>query len=133
MLRNVNARCQPTQGFVNQRKENPMSGYAAHDIRDRVMSWPGVSVHDHQFGGIEFRLGNRQLGHLHGGRVADIPLKRALRDELVSSGRAMIHRWRPDSGWVTVDISSDEGREEALGLLRVGYENAVRARERRGG
>jgi hypothetical protein len=110
-----------------------MSAHAAQDVTDRVLSWPGVTAHDHQFGGIEFRLGNRQLGHLHGDRIADIPLRRSLRDELVTSGRAKIHRWRPDSGWVTVDIDSDDGREEAVRLLRVGYDSALRARERRNG
>jgi hypothetical protein len=104
----------------------------AQAIVDEVTSWPGVSAHDHRFGGVEFRVGNRQLGHLHGDRTADIPLKRALRDELVASGRARIHRWRPDSGWVTVDIDSEQGRDQALSLLRVGYDGAMRARTRRG-
>lgn len=112
-----------------------MPGYASqtHGVIDQVLSWPGVSAHDHRFGGIEFRLGNRQLGHLHGDRIADIPLRRPLRDELVASGRVRIHRWRPDSGWVTVDIDSPQGRDEAVRLLRVGYESALRTRGRRGG
>jgi hypothetical protein len=113
-----------------------MPGYAdapAHNIVEQVTSWPGVTAHDHHFGGIEFRVGNRQLGHLHGDRTADIPLKRALRDELIAAGRAKVHRWRPDSGWVTVEINSDAGTDEAVRLLRVGYESALRARERRGG
>jgi hypothetical protein len=105
---------------------------SAQAIADQVTSWPGVSAHDHRFGGIEFRVGNRQLGHLHGDRIADIPLKRSLRDELVASGRARVHRWRPDSGWVTVDIDSEAGRAEAVRLLRAGYESAMGARRRRG-
>ena len=100
-------------------------------IADQVMSWPGVTAHDHRFGGLEFRLGNRQLGHLHGNRIADIPLRRSLRDELVAAGQVRVHRWRPDSGWVTVPIGSEEGRDEAVRLLRLGYENALRARRRR--
>jgi hypothetical protein len=108
-----------------------MSSHAASEILDQVTSWPGVTAHEHRYDGVEFRLGKRQLGHLHGDRIADIPLKRTFRDELVASGRARIHRWRPDSGWVTVDIDSDEGRAEAVGLMRVGYEQATRARERR--
>ncbi|MBV9416034.1 MAG: DUF5519 family protein [Solirubrobacterales bacterium] len=108
-----------------------MSANRAQKIIEQATSWPGVTAHDHQFGGIEFRVGNRQLGHLHGDRTADIPLRRALRDELVAAGRARTHRWRPDSGWVTVDIGSAEGAEEAMRLLRVGYDNAVRARKRR--
>ena len=90
-----------------------------------------MTAHDHQFGGIEFRVGHRPLGHLHSDRIGDIPLKRALRDELIASGRARVHRWRPDSGWVTLDIDSGEGRADAVRLLRVGYESALRARERR--
>jgi hypothetical protein len=108
-----------------------MSAHRAQNIADQATSWPGVTAHDHQFGGIEFRVGNRQLGHVHGDRIADIPLKRALRDELIAAGRARIHRWRPDSGWVTVDIDSDAGAEEAVRLLRIGYESAIRARARR--
>ena len=98
-----------------------------------MTAWPGVSVHDHRFGGVEFRLGKRELGHLHGDRIADIPLRRALRDELVAFGRARVHRWRPNSGWVTVDIDSEDGRAEAVRLLRLGYDSALRARERRDG
>ena len=105
---------------------------SAQTISDQVVSWPGVTAHDHQFGGVEFRLGNRQLGHLHGDRIADIPLRRALRDELVATGRARVHRWRPDSDWVTVDIDSEAGRDEAVRLLRAGYDSALRARDRRG-
>jgi hypothetical protein len=110
-----------------------MDTRGAHDIVDQVTSWPGVSAHEHRFGGVEFRLGSRELGHLHGARIADIPLKRSLRDELIAAGRAKVHRWRPDSGWVTVALDSQEGREEAVRLLRAGYESALRARKRRGG
>lgn len=110
---------------------NPHRTGSAQTIAEEVTSWPGVSAHDDRFGCIEFRVGNRQLGHLHGDRIADIPLKRTLRDDLVASGRARIHRWRPDSGWVTVDIDTDTGRDEAVRLLRAGYESATRARLRR--
>ena len=108
-----------------------MSAHRAQEIVEQATSWPGVPAHDHRFGGIEFRVDNRQLGDLHRDRTADIPLKRALRDELIAKGRARPHRWRPDSGWVTVDIASDEGTEEAVRLLGIGYDNALRARKRR--
>jgi hypothetical protein len=101
---------------------------ASEVIERTVLSWPGTSSHPHRFEGLEFRVGRRQLGHLHGGLTADIPLRRALRDELIAAGRARVHRWRPESGWVTVPIDSAAGREEAIGLLRVGYERATRAR-----
>src|SRR5439155_11229716 len=52
----------------------------AKRIRAEVASWDGVSVEPHRLGGIEFRLGRRELGHLHGDRFADLPFTRALRD-----------------------------------------------------
>lgn len=101
-----------------------MTVHAGQDILNEAMAWSDVTAHDHQFGGVAFRLGKRQLGHLHGDRIADIPLKRALRDDLVAAGRARIHRWQPDSGWVTIDIYTERGRDEAVRLLRLGYESA---------
>ena len=96
-------------------------------IADELSSWPGVDAGAHRFSGLEFRVGRRQLGHLHGDDTADLPLPRALRDELAAAGTARGHRWRPDSGWVTVAIDSDEGIELTIRLMRRGY-NRVRAR-----
>jgi len=98
------------------------------DIRAEVESWEGVSVHPHRFGGIEFRLGKRELGHLHGeaGRptLADLPFPRTIRDMLVETGRARPHHVLPDSGWVSVPIRSEEDVSEAIELFRLGYERA---------
>ena len=99
-------------------------------ISAAVLAWPGTSAAPHRFGGIEYRVGSRQLGHVHGDSTADIPLLRALRDELVAEGRARPHRWRPDSGWVTIPLSSKAAVEEAIRLLRFGYDRAIAARER---
>ena len=51
-----------------------------------VGSWPDVEVGAHRFGGVEFRLGRRELGHLHGESHADIAFPRRVRDELVAAG-----------------------------------------------
>lgn len=50
-----------------------MSDSPATRIEREVASWPGVSVEPHRFGGVEFRVGRRELGHLHGSRLADLP------------------------------------------------------------
>jgi hypothetical protein len=103
----------------------------SEQIARELASWAGVESAPHRFGGIEFRVGRRELGHLHGDAIADLPLPRALRDELIAAGRARIHRWRPDSGWVTVDIDTYEGVAETIALMRRGYERAVRSGPRR--
>ena len=40
-------------------------------IEREVLSWPSVTAHPHRFGGIAFRIGHREIGHLHGGRLAE--------------------------------------------------------------
>ncbi len=39
---------------------------AQQKIHAAVSSWPGVTAHPHRFGGMEYRLGKRELGHIHG-------------------------------------------------------------------
>lgn len=97
-------------------------------IRTVVEAWPGVEPAPHRFGGVEFRVGRRELGHLHGDRIADLPFPRRVRDELIAAGRARAHHVLPDSGWITVSIRSPEEAERAIELFRMAYERATRAR-----
>lgn len=97
-------------------------------IADTVRSWPGVDEAPHRFGGVEFRVGRRELGHLHGNRIADLPFPRRVRDELIAEGRARPHHVLPDSGWITVSIHSPEEADNALDLFRMAYERAQNAR-----
>lgn len=103
---------------------------AAARVSASVGSWPDVEVGTHRFGGIEFRLGRRELGHLHGDSHADIAFPRRVRDELVAGGRALPHRAIPDSGWVSVPIDSGDGVERAVALFRMAYDRARAAKVR---
>ena len=42
-------------------------------IKKELLSWPYVTAEPHRFGGLEFRLNKREMGHIHGDRVADLP------------------------------------------------------------
>jgi hypothetical protein len=107
--------------------ENVSAGY---QIAAEVMSWPGVERATHRVGGIEFRLGKRELGHLHGDSLVDLPFPRKVRDELVAAGRAQPHHVLPDSGWVSFWIESPDDIERAIALFRLAYERAVASRAR---
>ena len=106
----------------------PISGATANEavIRE-VSSWEGVTVHDHRFGGVEFRVGRRELGHLHA-RFADLPFPRRIRDELIAAGRARPHHVLPDSGWVTVPMRTSDEAKGVVELLRQNYERVAIAR-----
>jgi hypothetical protein len=106
-----------------------MSG-AAERIEAEVAAWPGVEAASHRFGGVEFRYGRRELGHLHGDRFADLPVGKRVKEELISDGRARPHHVLPDSGWVTVPMGDGPGEATVLELLRANYDRAF-AQERR--
>jgi hypothetical protein len=91
----------------------------------QVSAWPTVTCHNHRFGVIEFRVGSRQIGHVHRFGIVDIPFSVAVRDELIRSGKAERHHWLPDSGWTTVRIDR-HGIENAVELLRLSYERITR-------
>jgi hypothetical protein len=93
-------------------------------IEQEVGSWEGVELHPHRFGGVEFRLGNRELGHLHES-WADLPFTTRIREMLIETGRAEPHRFGV-KGWVSHALD-----EEAIELFRLGYERARVAEARR--
>jgi hypothetical protein len=105
------------------------AGYG-EQIVAAVGAWPGVERAPHRFGGTELRLGKRELGHLHGDRLADLPFPRRVRDELVAAGRARPHHVLPDSGWVSFRIESADDVERAIELFRLAYDRALSARAR---
>jgi hypothetical protein len=94
-------------------------------IEREVAAWPGVATHEHRFGGIEFRLGRRELGHLHGARWADIRFQKTVRDMLVETGRAQPHHVLPNTGWVSKQIRSEDDASEVVELFRLSYERAL--------
>ena len=102
-------------------------------VRRELLVRSEVTESTHRFGGIEFRLGRRELGHLHGDRMADLPFPRRLRDELVAAGRAEPHHVLPDSGWVTRRVRGPEDVEAIVELFRLSYERALAARNARAG
>lgn len=100
-------------------------------IHNQVLQWPGVSDHPHHFGGREYRLGKREIGHIHGDRLVDIPFPKKVRDEIIAAGQAQAHHVLPDSGWVSFYLRAEEDVQPAVALLRRSYELAVAQQEKR--
>ncbi len=99
-----------------------MGALIAEQIIREIEQWPGVTSAPHRFGGIEFRVNHREIGHLHGDRLADLPFPTRIRNDLVASGRAQPHHVLPDSGWVSVRIRSADDVPGVLELFRMNYE-----------
>ena len=105
-----------------------MASPAGQLIREAVGSWPGVTVAPHRFGGLEYLYGRKEMGHVHGDRLADLPMPRRLRDELVAAGRAQPHHVLPETGWISVWMASPEDAAAVIELFRMQYDRYARAR-----
>src|SRR5262249_23955317 len=114
----TNGRPMDSNGAPFERKAEALSPHDAIDtVRRGVASWDGVTTHAHRFGGIEFRRGRRELGHLHR-TIADLPFPRRIRDELIAHGRATAHHVLPHSAWVTVPMRTASDVANVIDLFR---------------
>lgn len=52
-----------------------------------MLSWPGVTSDMHRFGGTEFRVNGREMGHSHESSLADLPFPMQVRDDLERAAR----------------------------------------------
>ncbi len=104
---------------------------ASQTIRSTVGAWPGISEAPGNFGAVEFKLGKREIGHLHGEALLDVPFPRKVRDELVAAGEAEPHHIMPESGWISFRIRKAGDAEHAVALLKRSYDLINQQLERR--
>src|SRR5258708_35535613 len=102
-----------------------MAGSEAKErIEGALQGWAGISSQPHRFGGTEYCLGRREIGHVHGDSLVDIPFPKTVHHELVTGGRAEPHHILPDSGWVSIYLRQASDVDRAIELLRLSFEIA---------
>ena len=101
----------------------PVPG-AGKKIESALQEWAGINARPHRYGGLEYRLGRREIGHVHGDRLVDIPFPKKVRDELVAAGRAEPHHILPHTGWVSFYLKEAPDVQRAIELLRLSFELA---------
>jgi hypothetical protein len=88
---------------------------------EEVGTWPAVTVGEHRFGGTEWRVGPREIGHVHAWGMLDIAYLRALRDALIEEGLTGAHHLLDQSGWTTFYIEHPDDYAHAEWLVRLSY------------
>jgi len=91
------------------------------NLIEDVDSWPGVTTGEHRFGGTEWRVGPREIGHVHAWGMLDIAYLRALRDVLIEEGQTAVHHLLDESGWTTFYIEGSGDYDHARWLVRLSY------------
>jgi hypothetical protein len=99
-----------------------MDTIITENIKKEILSWPGVTCNPDRFGGIEFRVNKRDMGHIHGEKLADLPFPMEMRKGLISSGKVLPHIIYPESMWVSYIIRSEEDAPKIIDLFRLQYE-----------
>jgi MFS family permease len=103
-------------------EEGDVGTVITENIKHEILSWPGVTSNPYQFGGVEFRVNKRDMGHIHGEKLADLPFPIKLRKEIITSGKALPHIIYPESMWVSYIIHSEEDIPKIIDLFRLQYE-----------
>jgi hypothetical protein len=93
----------------------------AERIVREVMTLPGVTLESHGGGMIFFHVGRREIGHLHGERLADLPFPVRIREKLVAEGKANLHYLHPKTGWVSRFIQSEDDVDAIVELFRLNH------------
>ncbi len=104
---------------------------AKERINQKMMECDGITSGVHRFGGTEYRLGKREIGHIHGNYLVDIPFPLKIRNEILAGGDAEAHHVLPESGWVSIYIRNDDDVERAIELLKRSYHLAMEQKEKR--
>jgi hypothetical protein len=98
----------------------------SQQITEEVTAWPGVEAGPGRRGEFAFRLGRREIGHLHGDRAAHFGFPKPVWAELIAQGRIAPHPVFPDAqGPAARRIESDADIRDVIELMRLNYDRAV--------
>jgi hypothetical protein len=95
---------------------------ASEEITAVVTTWPGVATGWGSRGEFAFKLGRREIGHLHGDHVAHFFFPRDVWTELMAADRIEPHPVFPDrQGPAARRIEDDADVRDVIELMRLNY------------
>jgi hypothetical protein len=100
---------------------------ASEQITDEVTSWPGIETGYGSRGEFSFRLGRREIGHLHGDHAAHFSFPKVVWAELHAQGRIVDHPVFPGRvGPAARRIEGPADVRDVIALLRLNYDRLTR-------
>jgi hypothetical protein len=99
---------------------------ASERITEEVTAWPGVTAGPGRRGELSFKVGGREIGHLHGDRSAHFMFPKSVWRELVEQGRVEEHPIFPGKeGPAARRIADEYDVRDVIAMMRMNYERAV--------
>jgi Family of unknown function (DUF5519) len=99
---------------------------ASRRITEEVTSWPGVTAGHGSRGEFAFRVGGREIAHLHGDHAAHFGFPKKVWAELFEQERIGYHPVFPGRpGFGARRIETQEDVDDVIALMRLNYERVV--------
>ena len=99
---------------------------ASERITEEVTSWAGVTAGPGRRGEFAFKLGRREIGHLHGDHAAHFSFPKEVVLSLREQGRVVDHPVFPGKpGPAARRIEDEEDVRDVIELLRLNYDRVV--------
>lgn len=99
---------------------------ASECITAEVTSWPGVEAGFGDRSEFAFTVGRKEIGHLHGNRVAHLGFPKQVWVELFEQGRIDYHPVFPGRpGYASRAIETKDDVRDVIALLRLNYDRVV--------
>jgi hypothetical protein len=99
---------------------------ASERITGEVTSWPGIASGPGRRGEFAFKVGGREIGHLHGDHAAHFGFPKEVWATLFEQGRIDHHPVFPGRpGFGARRFETDEDVDDVIALMRLNYERIV--------
>ena len=104
----------------------PKTQTPSEAITEEVTSWPGVEAGPGRRGEFAFKLGKREIGHLHGDHAAHFSFPKDVCAELRDEGRIVEHPVFPGRvGPAARRIGGEDDVRDVIAMMRLNYDRAV--------
>jgi Family of unknown function (DUF5519) len=98
----------------------------SEEITQEVTSWPGVVAGPGRRGEFAFKVGRREIGHLHGDHAAHFSFPKDVWLELHEEGRIVEHPVFPGKqGPAARRITDEADVRDVIALLRLNYDRVA--------
>jgi Family of unknown function (DUF5519) len=102
------------------------TGTPSERITAEVTSWPGVEAGPGRRGEFAFKVGRREVGHLHGDHAAHFFFPKAVSTRLKEQGMVVDHPVFPGKvGPAARRIEDEDDVQDVIRLMRLNYDRFV--------
>src|SRR2546421_5283930 len=103
-----------------------MSQRASERITEEVTSWPGITSGPGRRGEFAFKVGGREIGHLHGDHAAHFGFPKEQWRELFEQRQIEYHPVFPGrEGFGARRIETENDVRDVIAMMRLNYDRIV--------